>query len=453
MQEEYDVIVVGSGVGGLSAGALLSRWGYKTLVVEKRSNIGGRYSTEDCEGFKLPTGGIVLHRSFGVPEIFAELGLKLDLIPIPENFYRLGGKDYRLPDKGAIPALLDIAGKLEVDRVKLVGGLTKAVATERVMEAFRKGTREPEKETLTFQDWLLQYTDNELAHGFFDAICNTLIAGHTYELPASVVFTFFVKVQGFRDISIPRHGLLSEMEKLAEVVKTNGDVWTDCPARKIVVTGGAARGVVVQKGGSEVEIAGRLVISDVGPRATVGLAGEANFDDEYLRTMRVRLKPHPVIMTFVASDRPLWPEGGEPAVLQLVGARRITSVVPISNVAPALAPPGQHLLFAFGGPLSNEVHMNIEEEQRQVALDIEEQFPLFEKHGRILKMDSRDIDHEFPEMRTRCGFGMLPETPVKNLYNVGDGVASFGLTGGPAASDSGRRVAELVKKRFKPGKA
>ena len=32
--EKYDVVVVGSGIGGLGAAALLSHWGYKTLVVE-----------------------------------------------------------------------------------------------------------------------------------------------------------------------------------------------------------------------------------------------------------------------------------------------------------------------------------------------------------------------------------------------------------------------------------
>jgi len=439
-------------MGGLGAGALLSRWGYKTLVVEKRAIIGGRYSIEDYEGFKLPTGGLVIHRAFGIPEVFTELGLELDLVALPEAFYRLAGKDYQMPSKGAIPSLLDIADKLEVDRAKLTGGLVKAVATQKVMEAFKRGTREPEKEVMTFREWLLQYTDSELAHGFFDTICNTIIAGHTYELPASSVFAFLVRLQGFRDISIPRHGILVEMEKLEKVIKTNGDVWTNCPAKRIVAQGGKARGIVEEKDGSELEISGQLVISDVGPKATVGLTGVENFNEEYLKLMRMMLRPHPITMTFVASDRPLWPESGEPATLQVVGARRITSVVPISNVVLEAAPPGQHLLFAFGGPVSNEVHMNIEEEQRQITLDIKELFPLFEKHGRILKIDSRDIDHELPEMRTRCGFGMPPETSVKNLYNVGDAVAALGLTGGVAAAESGMRVARIIRKSFKPVK-
>jgi len=42
MQEQYDVLIVGSGIGGLSAGALLADRGFKTLVVEKLDRIGGR---------------------------------------------------------------------------------------------------------------------------------------------------------------------------------------------------------------------------------------------------------------------------------------------------------------------------------------------------------------------------------------------------------------------------
>lgn len=55
LQKHYDdvtdVVVIGSGIGGLSAGALLSQFGIKTHVIEKNDHVGGYYSYfthEDC---------------------------------------------------------------------------------------------------------------------------------------------------------------------------------------------------------------------------------------------------------------------------------------------------------------------------------------------------------------------------------------------------------------------
>ena len=45
MAELYDVIVIGAGLGGLTAAALLARAGRKTLVVERNASVGGAAST------------------------------------------------------------------------------------------------------------------------------------------------------------------------------------------------------------------------------------------------------------------------------------------------------------------------------------------------------------------------------------------------------------------------
>ncbi len=451
-QSEYDVVVIGSGIGGLCSGALLAHWGYRTLVVEKLNRIGGRFSTDEYEGFKLPTGGITIHKGGGMDEIFDEVGAPLELVMVPRLFYRLAGKDYEMPPKGSVAAMLDIIDKLEVERVKLVGGLAKAVAQERIREALARGVREPEKETMTLRDWLLQYTDNELAHEIFDTISNNLTGRHSYEQPASHLFAWFIKQGGAREVGIPPHGNIVEMEKLARVIRSNGDIWTNCPVRRIVVTGGRARGVVVQKDGGEVEVASQTVIGNANPKKTVELAGEENFDEQYLRTLRLNVSPAPITVAFVASDRPLWPESGDPAILMLTGTRRIRSIVPLSNIVPELAPPGQHLLFATGRPITTRVHADEDEEIRQVSLDLKEQLPLLEKHGRVLRIEARDINSEWVDGWCSVGFCVPNETPVKGLYNAGDGALPWGLIGSTGAAGSARRAAELIRKAFKPGR-
>jgi len=452
---KYDVISVGSGMGGLGTAALLAKQGYKVLVVEKRPFVGGRFSSYEYEGFILPTGAVTVHyKGTETEEVFRDSGVALDLVDVSGLYYRIEGKDYQMPAKGALGVGLDIISKLESDKAKVLGGFAKAMSKETIMGAFHVGSKDPAKERgLTFKDWLLQYTDSELALAIFDTILGTLAAAHTYEIQASAVFQFFTAMKGFREVAIPGHGNRGNMENLAKVVTDNGgDVWVDTEVKRILVERGAVKGIVVEKDGKEVEIDAQVVVSNVGPKATVGLADSGNFNEDYLKDVRMRLKPKSVTMAFVASDVPLWPENGSPQILMVVGARRMTSAIPLSSISPALAPPGQHLMFVFGSPLTCEAKMDEEVEKNTILQDLKEQFPLFEKHGRVIKYDCRDIDDDLPEMRTRVGLGMPCETPIKNLYNVGCGCPAPGYTGSNGAAENAVRVSKIIKKQVKPGK-
>ncbi len=41
----YDVVVIGAGLGGLTAGAILARAGRKVLVIERSNSVGGAASS------------------------------------------------------------------------------------------------------------------------------------------------------------------------------------------------------------------------------------------------------------------------------------------------------------------------------------------------------------------------------------------------------------------------
>jgi len=449
-QGSYDVVVIGSGIGGMSAAALLSRRGYRTLVVESKDRLGGRFSTEEYEGFKLPTGAVLVHHQGWIPRVLKEVGVQVELREVPRMFYRIGGKEYEMPQKGRLGMLLEVLDKAEAERGKIAGHIVKEVATTKVLGSLREAIGRPEREQmLTFRDWLLQYTDNESAHEIFDQLCVSLLMAHSWEIPAREFFLFMSESGGLTDWYMATQGNLSIVDGLAQVVQASGDVWTNCPAKQIVITKGMATGVIVEKNGKEEEIPCRAVISNTGPKMTVELAGKTNLNDEYLKQMRMKLRPSPAVLILVASDKPLCLEGVS-GLLIILGARRIGGIVPMSNICPELAPPGQHLLFITAEPRSSLLPMDEEYEIQQCLLDLKEQFPDFEKHGRILKMDPRNVDHEWPEGRTWKGYDMQVETSIKNLYNVGDACNNLGLAGTSGATESGVRAADMVKKHMKP---
>ena len=59
-QNEFDVVVIGAGAGGLFTAARLAHQGYRTLVVESFDKVGGRASTDEIDGFKVNNGAIVI---------------------------------------------------------------------------------------------------------------------------------------------------------------------------------------------------------------------------------------------------------------------------------------------------------------------------------------------------------------------------------------------------------
>jgi len=62
----------------------------------------------------------------------------------------------------------------------------------------------------------------------------------------------------------------------------------------------------------------------------------------------------------------------------------------------------------------------------------------------------KDINDEVPEMRSKGGSDMPTETPIKNLYNVGDGCLAYGYSGSTGAAESTLRVVDTIVKRFRP---
>jgi len=82
---DYDAIVIGAGLGGLSCASLIAKNGLKTLVLEQSDIIGGCCSTFELKGYKFDVGASLVEVIRPLDTLFEMLDRKredyIDLIP------------------------------------------------------------------------------------------------------------------------------------------------------------------------------------------------------------------------------------------------------------------------------------------------------------------------------------------------------------------------------------
>lgn len=105
----YDVVVVGGGIGGTCAAAMLSSKGKKVLLLEKEPYLGGCSSTFSHQGFRYNTGATTFagfEEGMPVHRFFESLHVTLPLLPLSSAYVQI--------QKGkALPRFEDLEAFLE----------------------------------------------------------------------------------------------------------------------------------------------------------------------------------------------------------------------------------------------------------------------------------------------------------------------------------------------------
>jgi len=268
LQEHYDTIIIGSGMGSLSTGAILAKQGQKVLILERHYEPGGFTHTFKRKGYEWDVGihyiGDVQRKNSGMRRLFdyvsdgklqwADMGEVYDKIIIGEKSYDFvkgvqNFKDkmtsYFPNDKKAIDAYVDLVFKANskskwyyID--KALPTFLSSIFGRLLRRAYYKFSDKTTYETLR------TLTDNE------DLIKVLLGQYGDYGLePKKSSFVMHAAVAGhyFAGGSFPIGGSSKIVETVDKVIeKAGGTMLISAEVAEIIVENNIAKGVQMKDG-------------------------------------------------------------------------------------------------------------------------------------------------------------------------------------------------------------
>lgn len=427
MDTDFDVIVIGAGAGGCCAAARLAHAGYKTLLVEALGHIGGRASTRNIDGFLVNTGALCMEPGGMVEQTLQEVGKPLNLFRAnPETVVLVGDKTINVSN--GLPFLAREAA------LKTFAGLATLLPVLK-----------PKKGQMVC-DWLNKFSKNAGFHAFMNKVCGSMFAGSTKDVPADAFYHYLTKGSMFKKLGFPVGGTIEVWKPMADVViETGGAVWLNSSVKRLTCgPDGRINGAVIEKDGREISVRAHIAVSNTGPLMTNELVGAKNLPEPYVQSVKDETASGALITVNFASKMPL---AKFPGMAFFTKSRRAVYAANLSDPAQKRAPDGWHLYAVASLPEPAIGAFDLEHEKRLLVEDVKEHFPGF-REDMILSFEV--TAHDWPAQRAIMGRDLPTDTPIDNLWNVGDGVKPWGDAGTVACAQSARIVVEAIQEKFPP---
>jgi phytoene dehydrogenase-like protein len=357
MQQNYDAIVIGSGIGGLGIGALLAHFGKRVLVLEKNKVIGGRCSSYKYKGFTLDLGN----------HLFA-LG---DAGPVGEICRRCGRND-------AIKWIKNRSSNIQIgsqvrkyNRKMMMEAVpaTERQSLEKLFEAVYQITDDEINKLwyVPLDQWVSRFSTDPAVYALIESISSQYFCIPLADTSAGEFVKCFRDTLHARSSAYPRGGCIAIPNAFSSIIAENrGEVRLSTPVKSIIVKGDSASGVVLDNGET---IFAPIIISNADIKFTVqNLVGESYFPREYTERIKSLTYSYQSVMIKVGlckkvtEDQLLMfmPEKFSPILKvsdqiregKIPGIVGGMIVVP-TNYDPALAPEGQQLI-SFGSACTRE---------------------------------------------------------------------------------------------------
>ncbi len=314
---DYDAVVIGAGLGGLSCAATLAHQGFKTLVCENTGQVGGCCSSYDYQGYRFDIGASVVELEWVIDELFEGMGKKtadyIDFIPVDPiyGFITADGRRFSYP--------VDVAGTREViaglseedaeawDRFAQVGSEAIRKAFGRVMskpmatmkDMMRVGLENPAM--MKFLKYFIMNFESTLCQFFKSDTVRASMCLQSYFIglppalcPGYVAFLAYSEHEG---VFYPRGGMIAIPQGIASAFReSGGEIMFNATVRKVLLEGGRACGVELADG---TQISSRMVVSNINAKTLyLELVGEENLPawaKRAIKSYEVSM-PSPMIM-------------------------------------------------------------------------------------------------------------------------------------------------------------
>lgn len=454
-ENEYDVIIVGAGIGGLTCGALLAIRGYKVLVLEQHYQVGGYCSSFKRDGFVFNTGVedvSGLWEKGPVYILLRELKLDREQLFVRNTVrYIFHGKhidmesldDYirilseMFPyEKENIEAFFEDAEEAYMECYSDVEVYGTPLPPELIAKLFgvKKLVNYP-REHPHFYDWmnktygqkLDEYFADERLKQFLSALLG-YVGTSPEKTPASTALTACITYYLHRGY-YPKGGAQKYADTLRDIIEKHyGKVLVKHKVDKILVDAGEVRGVKV---GDKVFYSS-IVVANVNAKTTfLELVGEENMDRKFIEYIKGLEMSPSCFMVFLGADLDL---SSYPTLIKNLDEGY--EIVINSNADPNLAPKDKASITILTSANYHDFPPRETKEYQRMKGELAEK--LIQKAGKIIpNLNKHIIIQDVATPKTFERYTSMPEgaiycfdqsigikrpyfkTPIKGLYLVG----------------------------------